>query len=45
VQTAAVVVWQVTDTAKAVFGVEDHVHYVETQAEAAVRARCAANAA
>lgn len=34
---AAVVVWQVTDTAKAVFGVEDHIHYVQTQAEAAVR--------
>ncbi|ROT31579.1 SPFH domain-containing protein [Micromonospora sp. HM5-17] len=37
VEIAAVVVWQVVDTAKAVFAVEDHVEYVAVQAEAAVR--------
>jgi regulator of protease activity HflC (stomatin/prohibitin superfamily) len=37
VEIAAVVVWRVVDTAKAAFGVEDHVEYVVVQAEAAVR--------
>ncbi len=34
---AAVVVWKVTDTARAVFGVDDFVDYVEIQSESAVR--------
>jgi regulator of protease activity HflC (stomatin/prohibitin superfamily) len=37
VEIAAVVVWKVTDSAKAVFAVDDHVNYVAIQAEAAVR--------
>jgi regulator of protease activity HflC (stomatin/prohibitin superfamily) len=37
VEIAAVVVWRVTDTAKAAFGVDDHMEYVVVQAEAAVR--------
>jgi regulator of protease activity HflC (stomatin/prohibitin superfamily) len=37
VEIAAVVVWRVVDTAKAAFGVDDHVAYVAVQAEAAVR--------
>ncbi len=37
VEIAAVVVWRVVDTAKAVFAVDDHVEYVAVQAEAAVR--------
>jgi regulator of protease activity HflC (stomatin/prohibitin superfamily) len=37
VEIAAVVVFRVTDSAKAVFAVDDHVHYVAVQAEAAVR--------
>lgn len=37
VEIAAVVVWRVVDTARAAFAVEDHVHYVAVQAEAAVR--------
>jgi SPFH domain / Band 7 family len=37
VEIAAVVVWRVYDTAKAAFGVDDHVAYVAVQAEAAVR--------
>jgi regulator of protease activity HflC (stomatin/prohibitin superfamily) len=37
VEIAAVVVWRVFDTAKAAFGVDDHVAYVAVQAEAAVR--------
>src|SRR5947209_2986128 len=37
VEIAAVVVWRVYDTAKAVFGVDDHLAYVAVQAEAAVR--------
>lgn len=37
VEIAAVVVWRVTDTAKAVFGVDDFTTYVAVQAEAAVR--------
>ena len=37
VEIAAIVVWQVADTAKASFAVEDYTKFVETQAEAAVR--------
>jgi regulator of protease activity HflC (stomatin/prohibitin superfamily) len=37
VEIAAVVVWQVVDTAKAAFAVDDHVAYVAVQAETAVR--------
>jgi regulator of protease activity HflC (stomatin/prohibitin superfamily) len=37
IEMAAVVVWQVADTAKAVYGVEDVVTFVATQAETAVR--------
>ena len=37
VEIAAVVVWRVIDSAKAVFAVDDHVEYVAVQAEAAVR--------
>ena len=37
IEMAAVVVWQVADTAKAVYAVEDVVKFVATQAETAVR--------
>ncbi len=37
VEIAAVVVFRVTDSAKAVFSVDDHTQYVAVQAEAAVR--------
>jgi regulator of protease activity HflC (stomatin/prohibitin superfamily) len=37
VEIAAVVVWRVTDSAAAVFAVDDHIAYVAVQAEAAVR--------
>lgn len=37
IMIAAVVVWKVTDTAKAVFGVDDYVDYVHIQSESAVR--------
>ena len=37
VEIAAVVVWRVVDSAKAMFAVDDHVAYVAVQAEAAVR--------
>jgi regulator of protease activity HflC (stomatin/prohibitin superfamily) len=37
VEIAAVVVWQVVDSAAAVFAVDDHIAYVAVQAEAAVR--------
>jgi regulator of protease activity HflC (stomatin/prohibitin superfamily) len=37
VEIAAVVVWRVVDTAKAMFAVDNHVNYVSVQAEAAVR--------
>jgi regulator of protease activity HflC (stomatin/prohibitin superfamily) len=37
IEIAAVVVWQVEDTAKAVFGVDDLIQFVAVQAEAAVR--------
>jgi regulator of protease activity HflC (stomatin/prohibitin superfamily) len=37
VEIAAVVVWRVVDSFKAVFAVDDHVQYVSIQAEAAVR--------
>jgi regulator of protease activity HflC (stomatin/prohibitin superfamily) len=37
VEIAAVVVYQVVESAKAVFAVDDHVQYVAVQAEAAVR--------
>lgn len=37
VEIAAVVVWRVVDSARAVFSVDDHVEYVSVQAETAVR--------
>jgi hypothetical protein len=37
IEIAAVVVWQVTDTAKAMFGVDEFVEFVNTQSETAVR--------
>jgi regulator of protease activity HflC (stomatin/prohibitin superfamily) len=37
VEIAAVVVWRVVDTAKAAFGVDNHLTYVAVQAETAVR--------
>jgi regulator of protease activity HflC (stomatin/prohibitin superfamily) len=37
VEIAAIVVWQVEDTARAVFAVEDAVEFVSVQSEAAVR--------
>ncbi|WP_042801683.1 SPFH domain-containing protein [Streptomyces sp. C] len=37
IELAAVVVWKVADTARAVFEVEDFTEFVETQTEAAVR--------
>lgn len=37
VNIAAIVVWQVADTAKAVFAVEQYNEFIETQAEAALR--------
>src|SRR5689334_4387820 len=37
VEIAAVVVWQVVDSAAAVFAVDNHVEYVSVQSEAAVR--------
>jgi regulator of protease activity HflC (stomatin/prohibitin superfamily) len=37
VEIAAVVVWQVEDTAKALYAVEDFTHFVATQTETAVR--------
>jgi regulator of protease activity HflC (stomatin/prohibitin superfamily) len=37
IEIAAVVVWQVQDTAKAIYAVDDFVQFVATQAETAVR--------
>lgn len=37
IEIAAVIVWQVTETAKAVFAVENYLQYVNIQSEAAVR--------
>ena len=37
IEIAAVIVWQVKDTAKAVFQVDDYNKYVSIQSEAAVR--------
>ncbi|HEV7627884.1 MAG TPA: SPFH domain-containing protein [Streptomyces sp.] len=37
IELAAVVVWQVADTAQATFSVDDYVEFVATQTEAAVR--------
>ncbi|GAB2474031.1 SPFH domain-containing protein [Xylanimonas ulmi] len=37
VNIAAIVVWQVADTAKAVFGVEDYADFVRVQSESALR--------
>lgn len=37
VQVSAIVVWQVEDTAKAHFAVDDFYHFIASQAEAAVR--------
>jgi len=37
VEIAAIVVWQVADTARAVYAVEDYVNFVQVQAESALR--------
>jgi len=37
IEIATVVVWEVVDTAEALFEVDDYMEYVETQSEAAVR--------
>jgi len=37
IEIAAVIVWQITDTAKAAFAVENYLQYVNIQSEAAVR--------
>ncbi len=37
IEIAAVVVWRVTDTARAVFGVDNFTNYVQIQSESAVR--------
>ena len=37
IEISAVVVWQVSETARATFDVEDYVHYVQVQSDAAVR--------
>jgi regulator of protease activity HflC (stomatin/prohibitin superfamily) len=37
IEIAAVVVWQVVDTAEAVFQVDDYINYVHVQSEAALR--------
>lgn len=37
IEIAAVIVWRVKDTARAVFDVDDYVHYVSIQSESAVR--------
>jgi regulator of protease activity HflC (stomatin/prohibitin superfamily) len=37
IETAAVVVWQVTDTAEALFNVDDFTNFVHVQSEAALR--------
>jgi regulator of protease activity HflC (stomatin/prohibitin superfamily) len=37
IEVAAVIVWRVTDTARALFDVEDYVAYVTMQSESAVR--------
>ncbi|WP_081613682.1 SPFH domain-containing protein [Rhodopirellula sallentina] len=37
IEISAVVVWRVTDTAEAMFEVDDYVHFVEVQSEAALR--------
>ena len=37
IEIAAVVVWEIVDTAEALFTVDDYEEYVETQSEAAVR--------
>ncbi len=37
IETAAVVVWKVVDTAEAMFEVDDYQHYVRVQSEAALR--------
>lgn len=37
IEIAAVIVWQVSDTYKAIFDVEDYDHFVKVQSEAAVR--------
>lgn len=37
IEIGAVVVWRIDDTAKALFDVDDYVHYVEIQSETALR--------
>lgn len=38
IEIAAVIVWRVSDAARALLGVENYTHFVHTQAEAALRA-------
>lgn len=38
IEIAAIVVWKVTDSAEAMFEVDDYQHFVQTQSESAVRA-------
>src|SRR5690606_5410667 len=44
IEIGAVLVWEVEDTAKAVFGVDNYNRYVEIQSEAAVRSLAGAYA-
>jgi regulator of protease activity HflC (stomatin/prohibitin superfamily) len=37
IETAAIIVWKVVDTAKAIFEVDDYINFVHTQSEAALR--------
>jgi regulator of protease activity HflC (stomatin/prohibitin superfamily) len=37
VEIASIVVWQVTDTSRAIYAVDDYVNFVEVQAESALR--------
>jgi len=37
IEIAAVIVWRVADTAKALFDIDNYEHYVRTQAETAIR--------
>ncbi len=37
IEISAVIVWRVSDTAKAVFDVDDYVHFVKVQSESALR--------
>jgi regulator of protease activity HflC (stomatin/prohibitin superfamily) len=41
IEIAAIITWRVTDTARALFAVDDYIDYVPTQTEAALRALAA----